>query len=112
MKQIRFNIVNHVYPAARDSYRVEREDKSGIGYVDFIFYPMNEEADCIILGLKVGCLPDEAIHQIKNKKYALRFKGKLSEKLKYRGIILAVGISYDEKTKKQGGSFRVNFIKL
>lgn len=28
-------IVNLVYLAARDSYRVEREDKAGTGYVDF-----------------------------------------------------------------------------
>ena len=30
-------IVNMVYLSARDSYRIEREDKAGIGYVDFIF---------------------------------------------------------------------------
>lgn len=30
-------IVNLVYLAARDKYRVEREDKAGKGYVDFIF---------------------------------------------------------------------------
>lgn len=32
-------VVNLVYLAARDRYRVEREDKAGEGYVDFIFYP-------------------------------------------------------------------------
>lgn len=31
-------MVNLVYLAARDKYRVEREDKAGEGYVDFIFY--------------------------------------------------------------------------
>lgn len=65
-------IVNLVYLAARDNYRVEREDKSGIGYVDFIFYPTNKDADCIILG----------------------------EESKYTGRILAVGISYDKQTRK------------
>lgn len=30
-------VINLVYLAARDMYRVEREDKAGIGYVDFIF---------------------------------------------------------------------------
>lgn len=30
-------VVNLVYLAARDRYRVEREDKSGKGFVDFIF---------------------------------------------------------------------------
>ena len=32
-------LVNLVYLSAWDSYRVEREDKAGTGYVDFIFYP-------------------------------------------------------------------------
>lgn len=43
---------------------------------------------------------NEAIRQIKNKNYALRFQGKLGEKPKYTGRVLAVGISYDKKTKK------------
>ncbi|MDD7389722.1 MAG: AAA family ATPase [Lachnospiraceae bacterium] len=94
-------VVNLVYLSARDSYRVEREDKSGIGYVDFIFYPAKEkDADCIILELKVDHTPDEAIQQIKDKKYALRFMGKLGEEPKYTGRILAVGISYDRQQKK------------
>lgn len=42
----------------------------------------------------------EAIQQIKRKKYALRFKGKLGEESLYTGKILAVGISYDKETKK------------
>lgn len=94
-------IVNLVYLAARDQYRVEREDKSGKGFVDFIFYPIKDKtADCIILELKVEHTPDEAIQQIKDKKYALRFKGKLGEEPLYTGRILAVGISYDKKQKK------------
>ncbi len=92
-------VVNLVYLAARDKYRVEREDKAGEGYVDFIFYPARVEADCIILELKVDCSPEEAIEQIKDKNYALRFKGKLGEKPKYSDRILAVGINYDKKTK-------------
>ena len=94
-------IVNLVYLAARDQYRVEREDKSGKGFVDFIFYPIKDKtADCIILELKVDHTPDEAIGQIKDKKYVLRFKGKLGEEPLYTGRILAVGISYDKKQKK------------
>lgn len=71
-------IVNLVYLAARDSYRVEREDKAEAGYVDFIFYPYDTTADCIILELKVDHTPDEAIAQIKEKKYALKFMPKLA----------------------------------
>ena len=93
-------IINLVYLSARDQYRVEREDKAGKGYVDFIFYPVRYDQDCIILELKVGHTPEEAIAQIKEKEYALRFKGKTAEQDKYTGRILAVGISYDKETKE------------
>ncbi len=94
-------IVNLVYLSARNSYRIEREDKAGIGYVDFIFYPESDRtADCIILELKVDHSPEAAIQQIKDKKYALKFEGKLGDVPKYMGRILAVGISYDKESKK------------
>ncbi len=93
-------VVNLVYLSARDRYRVEREDKAGEGYVDFIFYPEHKGDDGIILELKIDSTPEEAIRQIKDRKYALRFQGKLGEKPKYTGKILAVGISYSRKTKE------------
>ena len=83
-----------------DKYRVEREDKAGKGYVDFIFYPERKNADAIILELKVDDTPEAAIQQIIDKDYAFRFKGKLGEAPKYTGRILAVGISYDKETKE------------
>ena len=93
-------IVNLVYLAARDSYRVEREDKAGTGYVDFIFYPYDTNADCIIVELKVDHTPDEAIAQIIDKKYALKFMPKLAGQKIYTGRILAVGIGYWKESKK------------
>ena len=93
-------IVNLVYLAARDSYRVEREDKAGVGYVDFIFYPYDLTADGIILELKVDHTPEEAIQQIKDGKYALKFVPRLAEQKKYTGKILAVGIGYEKTEKK------------
>lgn len=93
-------IVNLVYLSARDTYRIEREDKAGVSYVDFIFYPKDKREDCIILELKVNHTPDEAIQQIKDRKYALRFQGRLGEKPEYTGRILAVGITYDKKDKE------------
>lgn len=93
-------IVNLVYLAARDSYRVEREDKAGTGYVDFIFYPYDTTADCIILELKVDHTPDEAIAQIIDKKYALKFMPKLAGQKIYTGRILAVGIGYCKDSKE------------
>ena len=93
-------VVNLVYLAARDRYQVEREEKAGEGYADFIFYPERKNADALILELKVDASPEEAIAQIKKKNYALRLMGKLGEKQTYTGRILAVGISYDRKTKE------------
>lgn len=94
-------IVNIVYLAARDRYHVQREDKAGIGYVDFIFYPYQQDDDCIILELKVNHSPEEAIAQIKQKQYALKFAGTLGDgKRHYTGRILAVGIGYNKKDKQ------------
>jgi len=63
-------IVTLVYLSARDSYKMEREDKAGIGYVDFIFYPLRPDDDCIILELKAGHTADDALQQIKDRNYA------------------------------------------
>ena len=94
-------IVNLIYLAARDRYNVQREDKAGTGYVDFIFYPYQENDDCLILELKVDHTPEEAIEQIKRRQYALKFAGTLGDGSKrYKGRILAVGIGYSKKTKQ------------
>ena len=92
--------MNLVYLSARDRYRVEREDKAGKGFVDFIFYPYKANGTCIILELKVGHSPEQAIQQIKDKQYILRFQGKLGETPKYTGKVLGVGISYGKDTKE------------
>lgn len=93
-------IVNLIYLSARDIYRVEREDKAGKGFVDFVFYPKRECDPGMILELKVDHTPEEALEQIKNKNYKLRFQGKLAEKKVTVKKILGIGISYDRKTKK------------
>lgn len=94
-------IVNMVYLAARDDYRIEREDKAGIGFVDFIFYPLKMDDDCIILELKAGQTAEAALRQIKKRNYAMKFQGRLGERMQYTGRILAVGIAYEKgKTKK------------
>ncbi|MCI8960339.1 MAG: AAA family ATPase [Lachnospiraceae bacterium] len=95
-------VVNLAYLAARDFYRVEREDKAGTGYVDFIFYPKDRNEDGIILELKVDHTPEEAIAQIRDRNYALRFEGRLGEKSEYQGRILAVGMAFDKKYKQHG----------
>lgn len=35
--------------AARDEYRIEREDEAGEGYVDFIFYPERKSAERLFM---------------------------------------------------------------
>ncbi|MCD8396881.1 MAG: ATP-binding protein [Lachnospiraceae bacterium] len=92
-------IVNLVYLAARDFYYVERENKAGEGYVDFIFYPERPGDDGIILELKVDDTPEAAIQQIKDRKYVLKFQGKMAEKKRHIGQIRMVGIGYDRKKK-------------
>lgn len=94
-------VVNLVYLSARDFYRVEREEKAGKGFVDFIFYPeVPQVTDAIILELKVGASSEEAIRQIKKKNYLLRFTGESNRwKGKLKRIIL-VGIGYDKENKK------------
>lgn len=94
------SIVNLVYLSARDEYHFSREDKSGKGYVDFIFYPKKGfDKPGIILELKVDKSPEYALRQIKEKNYIMRFKGGLAENPAVDKVLL-VGINYDRKTKK------------
>ncbi len=105
-------IVRLVYLAAREYYDVQREDKAGVGYVDYIFYPtVDQTADCIILELKIDHTPEEAIEQIKDRKYAQRFIGKLGEQLPYRGRILAVGIAYSKKDRHKKHRCKVEVLR-
>ena len=50
---LKFSKIKLVYLAARDKYHLEREDKAGEGYMDFIFIRKKENADTIILELKI-----------------------------------------------------------
>lgn len=54
----------------------------------------------IILELKVGHTPEEAVCQIKEKGYLLRFEGKLGKLPQHTGRVLAVGIGYRRDTKE------------
>ncbi len=87
-------VVTLAYLSARNKYNVEREEKSGKGFADFIFYPKRRNLPGIIIELKSDSSPEAAILQIKNKEY--------SEKLRKKkvGSILAVGINYDSRKKE------------
>ncbi len=105
------SIIRWVYLKALDFYRIEREDKAGVGYVDFIFYPFVKNDDCIIIELKVNHTADEAIQQIKNRQYALRFEGKFGENSEYTGRILAVGIAYSKEDENKRHECKVEVLR-
>lgn len=105
------SIITLVYLKARDYYHIEREDKAGVGYVDFIFYPIDKNDDAIILELKVDHTSEEAIHQIKDRRYQMRFEGKLGEKPEYTGRILAVGIAYSKKDTGKKHEVKVEVLR-
>ena len=86
-------IVTLVYLSARSKYKIVREMPAGVGFADFIFYPNDKSKPAFILELKKNSTPDEALKQIKEKRYSTALKD-------YTGKKLAVGISYDEKLKK------------
>lgn len=81
------------YLSARDDYNIIREMPAGKGFADFIFYPNDKSKPAFILELKKNSTPEEALKQIKEKKYNLALKD-------YTGKKFAVGISWDGKTKK------------
>ena len=105
------SIIRWTYLQAIDSYRIEREDKAGIGYVDYIFYPFRRDDDAIIIALKVNYTAEEAIRQIKDRQYALRFEGKIGQKPEYTGRILAVGIAYNKDDEAKRHSCKVEVLR-
>ena len=86
-------VVTLVYLSARTKYKIIREMPAGKGFADFIFYPNDKSKPAFILELKKNSSPEEALKQIKEKKYNLALKD-------YTGEKFAVGISWDSKTKK------------
>ena len=66
-------VITLAYLSARDTYRIEREEKSGKGFVDFAFHPRRKNDTAFILELKKDDTPEKAIAQIKNKEYVQKF---------------------------------------
>lgn len=88
-------VITLAYLSARDTYRIEREEKSGKGYADFTFHPRRKNDLPFIVELKKDEIPEVAIEQIKEKEYAEKFRKENKDKK-----ILAVAICYDSKTKE------------
>lgn len=98
-------LVNLIYLSARDNYRMEREDRAGKGFADFIFYSYDPCDTALILELKVDAAPETALEQIQEKKYALRFKDLIGDN-KTSGKVFAVALTYDRSTKKHSCAVR------
>lgn len=86
-------VITLSYLKARDYYEIQRESKSGKGYVDYLFIPKNKNYPPIIMELKYGHDAQKAIEQIKEKNYMQKVD-------KYTEYLL-VGISYDERKHHQ-----------
>ena len=81
------------YYKARNYYSVRKEEISMNGRSDISFFPKEPGYPPFIVELKAGHSPEEAIEQIKSKRYWEAWDG-------YKGKVLLVGINYDEKTLK------------
>ena len=88
-------VVTLAYLTARDTYRIEREEKTGKGFADFMFHPKTIGDTAFVVELKKDDSVETAINQIKEKEYAQKFKAE-----NQCGKILAVAICYDSKTKE------------
>ena len=104
-------LITFVYLQAREFYDIRLEEHSGSGCVDYNFYPFRKEDDGIIIELKVDGTADSAIHQIKERNYALNFDGKLGQQPKCTGRILAVGIAYDRKDPNKKHECKVEVLR-
>lgn len=85
-------VVTLAYLYARDFYRVEREEKSGKGYCDYLFTPLDKSDPAIILELKYGKSAEEALEQIKQRNYI--------QKVQDYPEVLLVGINYARNENK------------
>ena len=88
-------VITLAYLYGRNKYRIEREEKTGKGYADFMFHPRRKNDTAFILELKKDSSPEVAIKQIIEKEYSQKF---IKENVKNK--ILAVAICYDSKTKE------------
>ncbi|MCD8105719.1 MAG: ATP-binding protein [Lachnospiraceae bacterium] len=104
-------VITFAYLQAREFYDIRQEDKAGKGYVDFVFYPYRKTDDGLIVELKVDDTVESAIQQIRDRNYVLGFEGKLGDRPKCTGRILAVGIAYNRKGPNKRHTCRVEVLR-
>ncbi len=85
-------VVTLVYLLARDDYNIKREERAGAGLADFVFHPYDRSQPAFILELKKDSTPEDAIRQIRERRYIEALDDCTGEKF-------AVGIVYDSKNK-------------
>ena len=88
-------VLTLAYLSARDTYGIEREEKTGKGYADFTFHPRRKNDTAFIVELKKDENVDVAINQIKSKEYVQKFKEENQHKK-----VLAVAICYNSREKE------------
>ena len=81
------------YYYARSYYTIVNELPAGKGFADCAFIPYKPDVPAIIIELKKDDTVENAIDQIKNRKYPEALE-------KYKDNLLLVAISYDSKTKE------------
>ena len=81
-------VVAVAYIAAKNKYVIKREEVGATGRADFSFYPLRRTNAAFIIELKKNDTPENAIEQIKERKYFLNLKN-------FTGKKLLVGITYD-----------------
>lgn len=87
--------ISIAFYAAREYYHIVRECPAGRGFADLCLIPRKlfAEKPAAIIELKWGDSAENAVKQIKERKYTDLFEG-------YSGVLLLVGISYDKETKR------------
>lgn len=80
------------YIYARNKYYIFKELTSGKGFADVVFVPFKPGLPALVIELKHNRTAETALNQIREKKY-------FDSLADYKGELLFVGISYDEKEK-------------
>ena len=93
-------IVQISYYNAKKYYNVRKEDTSTLGRADISFIPYDNTHIPMFVELKVNSTPEDAIKQIKERKY-------FNSLGKYHGKVLLLGISYNDKTLKHNSQIEV-----
>ena len=85
--------IHLAYYYARSYYTIVNELPAGKGFADCAFIPYKPDVPAIIIELKKDDSVENAIDQIKERKYPEALE-------KYKDNLILVGISYDSKTKE------------